>query len=101
MSKRSSHAMFKTYFVAAALVAMPLSAASKPAPVTLESVIKQVQQQQKKTQTMQADFKQEKEMALLSKPETSSGRFVFSKPNRWATSTSAPLRACFLRPPFE
>ena len=88
--------MFKTYLAAAALlVAVPLSAA-KPAPVTLESVVKKVQEQQKKTLTMQADFKQEKEMALLSKPEVSSGTFVFSKPNNVLWSYDAPKRVQML-----
>ena len=41
--------MFKQ-FLAIAVVALPLAAATKPAPVTLESVIKNVQAQQKKTQ---------------------------------------------------
>jgi len=85
-------AKFITAAVCAAAIAMPLLAASKPAPVTLESVIKKVQQQQRKTQTLQADFKQEKELALLSKPEVSMGTFVFSKPNNVLWSYDAPKR---------
>lgn len=69
-----------------------MAAPKKPAPVTLESVIKKVQEQQKKTQTLQAEFKQEKELALLSKPEVSSGRFVFSKPNNVRWSYDSPKR---------
>jgi len=79
-----------------ATIVMPLAAASKPAPVTLESVIKKVQQQQKKTQTLQADFKQEKELALLSKPEVSTGTFVFSKPNNVLWLYDAPKRVQML-----
>src|SRR6476619_5445895 len=81
----------------AVMAVMPLAAASKSAPaVTLESVIKQVQVQQKKTQTMQADFKQEKEMALLAQPEVSSGKFVFSKPNNVLWAYDAPKRVQML-----
>jgi len=78
--------------VCAAVSAAPLFAAKKPAPVTLESVVRKVQQQQKTTQTLQADFRQEKELALLSKPEVSSGRFVFSKPNNVLWSYDSPKR---------
>jgi outer membrane lipoprotein-sorting protein len=87
--------MFKQ-FLAIVVVALPMAAASKPAPVTLESVIKNVQAQQKKTQTLQADFKQEKELALLSQPEASSGTFVFSKPNNVLWSYDAPKRVQML-----
>ncbi|HEY3056765.1 MAG TPA: outer membrane lipoprotein carrier protein LolA [Thermoanaerobaculia bacterium] len=89
----------RTLFAAAlgaAAIATPLLAASKPAPVTIESVIKKVQQQQKKTQTLQAEFKQEKELALLSKPEVSTGTFVFSKPNNVLWSYDAPKRVQML-----
>ena len=83
----------RTIIAAVALASLPLAAApKKAAPVTLESVIKKVQEQQKKTQTLQADFKQEKELALLSRPEVSSGRFVFSKPNNVRWSYDAPKR---------
>lgn len=92
--------MSKTLFIAAALCALtvstPLAAAKKAAPVTLESVIRKVQTQQKKTQTLQANFKQEKELALLSKPEVSTGTFVFSKPNSVLWSYDAPKRVQML-----
>src|SRR4051812_34027892 len=74
-------------------VLSPLSAApKKPAPVTLEEVIKKVQDQQKKTQTLQANFRQEKELALLAKPEVSTGTFIFSKPNSVRWSYNAPKK---------
>ncbi|MBK5260889.1 MAG: outer membrane lipoprotein carrier protein LolA [Thermoanaerobaculia bacterium] len=92
--------MSKRFFIAAALCALtvstPLAAAKKAAPVTLQSVIRKVQEQQKKTQTLQANFKQEKELALLSKPEVSSGTFVFSKPNNVLWSYDAPRRVQML-----
>ncbi len=86
----------KLICVALAALALPLFAASKTKPVTLEDVIKNVQQQQKKTQTLQADFKQEKELALLSQPEVSTGTFVFSKPNNVLWSYAAPKRVQML-----
>ena len=82
--------------LAIAAIALPVAAASKPAPVTLESVIRNVQAQQKKTHTLQATFKQEKELALLSQPEVSSGTFVFSKPNNVLWSYDAPKRVQML-----
>lgn len=78
--------------VCAALLTAPLLAAKKAAPVTLESVIRKVQDQQKKTLTLQADFRQEKVLALLSRPEVSSGRFAFSKPNSVLWSYDSPRR---------
>jgi outer membrane lipoprotein-sorting protein len=85
----------RSFTAAAALCAVvtPLLAApKKAAPVTLESVVKKVQEQQKTTRTLQADFRQEKELALLSKPEVSAGRFVFSKPNHVRWSYDSPKR---------
>src|SRR5678816_1994885 len=49
-----------------------------------------------RTNTLQAEFKQEKELALLSKPETSSGTFVFSKPNNVLWAYAAPKRVQML-----
>src|SRR5687767_4037550 len=84
------------FFMVAALcvaVATPSSAAPrKTAPVSIESVIKKVQEQQKQTRTLQASFKQEKELALLAKPEVSTGTFVFSKPNNVLWTYDEPKR---------
>jgi outer membrane lipoprotein-sorting protein len=86
-------AAFSTFVaVSPALAAAP----KKPAPVSLETVVKKVQEQQKKTRTIQADFRQEKELALLAKPEVSSGTFVFSKPNNVLWSYSSPKRVQML-----
>lgn len=76
----------------AALLTVPLLAAEKAAPVSLESVIRKVQDQQKKMQTLQAGFRQEKVLALLSEPEVSSGRFAFSRPNNVLWSYDSPRR---------
>ena len=70
-------------------VSVPLAAAKRPAPVTLDTVIKKVQEQQKKTATLQADFRQEKELALMAKPEVSTGTFIYSRPSNvlWVYDT--------------
>jgi outer membrane lipoprotein carrier protein len=73
----------------AALAATPLHAAG---PMTLATVIKKVQEQQKKMNTLQASFRQEKELALLAKPEVSTGTFVFSKPNNVLWTYEAPKK---------
>ena len=62
------------------------------APVTLAQVIKHVQELQKKTMTMQADFRQEKELALMAKPEVSTGTFIYSQPNNVLWTYTAPKR---------
>ena len=64
--------------VLAAAMALPLSAAKVADPSSLEEVIKKVQETQRKTNTLQADFRQEKTLALLAKPEVSTGTFVYS-----------------------
>lgn len=86
--------------LAAALCALaisaPLSAAKRPAPVTLDTVIRKVQEQQKNTRTLQASFRQEKELALLAAPEVSTGTFSFSKPSNVLWSYDAPKRVQML-----
>lgn len=82
--------------IVAAVCALAFVAASAPVhaatPVTLAQVIKEVQAQQKKTATLQADFRQEKELALLSKPEVSSGTFIYSRPNNVLWTYDTPKR---------
>lgn len=89
---------FSAVVICAATLSMPLAAARAPkAPVvSLEAVVKKVQEQQKKTTTLEADFRQEKELALLSKPEASTGTFVFSKPNNVLWTYDAPKRVQML-----
>lgn len=79
---------------AAAVATSPLHAAAKSE--SLEDVVKKVQAQQKKTTTIQADFRQEKVLALLAKPEVSTGTFVFSKPNNVFWSYAAPKKVQML-----
>jgi len=76
----------------AAAVSFPAFAARKVDPNSLDEVIKRVQAQQKNTKTIEADFRQEKILALLAKPEVSSGRFVFSKPDKVLWMYDAPKR---------
>jgi outer membrane lipoprotein-sorting protein len=80
----------------AATLAAPLWAAKEAAPVTIEEVVKKVQEQQKKTRTLQASFRQQKELALLAKPEVSTGTFVYSKPNSVLWNYDAPRRVTML-----
>jgi len=70
------------------LLATTASVKAAPA-VTLAQVIKKVQEQQHKTATLQADFRQEKELALMAKPEVSTGTFLYSRPSnvRWTYNT--------------
>jgi outer membrane lipoprotein-sorting protein len=68
------------------------AASLNAAPVTLAQVIKKIQEQQKKTSTLQADFRQEKELALLAKPEVSTGKFVFSRPSNVLWTYEAPKK---------
>ena len=60
----------------------------------IEEVVKEISDRQKKVDTLQADFRQEKEMALLTSAEVSEGRFVFEKPNRvlWVYDSPKPVR---------
>jgi outer membrane lipoprotein-sorting protein len=72
------------------LLAVPARAASSTA--KLEQVIRKVQEQQKNTQTLQANFRQEKELALLAKPEVSTGTFIYSRPSNVLWTYDAPKR---------
>jgi len=90
----------KTFFAALcaafALTTSPIFAAKTAAPDSLDAVIKKVQEQQRSTNTLQADFRQEKELALLSKPEASTGTFVYSKPNNVLWTYDAPKKVQML-----
>lgn len=86
--------MSKRFLLAAAVTAAVLSAPPLRAagPVTLDTLIKRVQQQQKKTTTLQAEFRQEKELALLAKPEVATGTFTYSRPNHVLWTYNAPKK---------
>lgn len=88
--------MFPSRLFAAALCAAALAIPAAAAPArdanSLDEVIKRVQEQQKKTTSLEADFKQEKTLALLAKPEVSTGRFVYAKPNNVLWQYDAPRR---------
>lgn len=76
----------------ASIVALPLLAARPADPNSLEAVLRKVQEKQRSTNTLQATFRQEKELALLAKPEISTGTFVYSRPNNVLWSYDAPKR---------
>jgi outer membrane lipoprotein-sorting protein len=76
----------------AAALAIPATAAKLHDPNSLDEVIKRVQEQQKKTNSLEADFRQEKVLALLASPEVSTGHFVYSKPNNVLWHYDAPKR---------
>jgi outer membrane lipoprotein-sorting protein len=86
-------------FAVAALcaVAVILPAAARTAdPNSLDEVIKRVQEAQAKTNTMEAEFRQEKTLSLLAKPEVSTGHFVYQKPNNVLWTYDAPKRVTML-----
>ncbi len=74
----------------AALVGVPAFAARRVDPDSLDEVIRKVQEKQKNTATLEADFRQEKELALLARPEVSTGHFTYSKPNNVLWRYDAP-----------
>jgi outer membrane lipoprotein-sorting protein len=92
--------MFMRKFLALAICVSALagtaSAARTAKPDSLDEVIKKVQQAQAKTNTLEADFTQEKTLALLAKPEVSTGRFVYAKPNNVLWTYQAPKRVTML-----
>lgn len=80
----------------AAALAMPAVAAKPSKADSLDEVIRKVQVAQAKTNTLQADFRQEKTLALMAKPEVSTGRFIYSKPNSVLWTYDAPKRVTML-----
>src|SRR6266404_7767140 len=80
-----------TVAISAAALSFPALAASVD-PNSLDEVIRKVQEQQKITSTLEADFHQEKILALLAKPEVSTGHFTFSKPHNVLWLYDAPKR---------
>lgn len=77
----------------ALLGASPILADSPIRGTQLEKIVAEVSARQKKIETLRADFKQEKTLSLLARPEVSSGRLVFEKPNRvlWTYETPKPV----------
>jgi outer membrane lipoprotein-sorting protein len=80
----------------AILTAFSAFAARKGDPNSLDEVIKRVQAQQKNTNTLEADFRQEKTLALMAKPEVATGHFTYEKPNNVLWSYDAPSRVQML-----
>lgn len=86
----------KLFALSLCAAALSVPAVAKTNPDSLDEVIKKVQLAQTKMTTIQADFRQEKTLALLAKPEVSTGRFVYSKPNNVLWSYDAPKRVTML-----
>ena len=82
--------------ICAAVLSFPLFAARTVDPNSLDEVIRKVQEQQKTTSTLEADFRQEKILALLARPQVSIGHFTFSKPNNVLWRYDAPRRVDML-----
>ena len=78
------------------MLATSAAAARPPKADSLDDVIRKVQLAQSKTNTLQADFRQEKTLSLLAKPEISTGRFIYSKPNNVLWTYNAPKRVTML-----
>jgi outer membrane lipoprotein carrier protein len=87
---------FLALALGAAALAMPAVAAKPSKGDSLDEVISKVQAAQTKTNTLQADFRQEKTLALMAKPEVSTGRFIYSKPNNVLWTYDAPKRVTML-----
>ena len=79
-----------------AMLATSAAAARPPKADSLDDVIRKVQLAQSKTNTLQADFRQEKTLSLLAKSEISTGRFIYSKPNNVLWTYNAPKRVTML-----
>lgn len=88
--------MFKKSLIAFALLAAAatVSAADTKRPVKLQDVVREISAKQKAVTTLQADFRQEKEMSLLENAEVSTGSFIYSKPNNvvWSYSSPKPVQ---------
>src|SRR5436305_5254981 len=87
---------FLALALGAAALAMPAAAAKSPKCDSLDEVISTVQAAQTQSNTLQADFRQEKTLALMAKPEVSTGRFIYSKPNNVLWTYDAPKRVTML-----
>ncbi|MGA7615202.1 MAG: outer membrane lipoprotein carrier protein LolA [Thermoanaerobaculia bacterium] len=64
-----------------------------PKSETLQTILEQIAARQKTVKTLQADFRQEKEMALLSDAEVSTGTFQYARPNKvlWIYDKPKPV----------
>jgi outer membrane lipoprotein-sorting protein len=91
-----SHRRLLSVALCAATVTLPVLAARTADPNSLDEVIRRVQEQQRRTSTLEAEFHQEKTLALLAKPEVSTGHFIFSKPNNVLWEYDAPKRVQML-----
>jgi len=79
--------------LAVALAAPTGSAAPAKNPQTLDEVLKEVQKRQSAVKTLQAEFVQEKSLAMLSQPQLSRGSFAYEKPDKvlWRYDEPTPV----------
>jgi outer membrane lipoprotein carrier protein len=56
----------------------------------LQTLLERVKYEQKKLETLEADFRQEKSSEFLAAPETSTGTFAYSRPDRVRWEYAAP-----------
>jgi outer membrane lipoprotein-sorting protein len=84
---------FLAALVLAALAPSIQAAAPAKQPQTLDEVLKEVQKRQAAVRTLQADFKQEKSLAMLTEPQLSHGTFAFEKPDKvlWRYTDPTPV----------
>lgn len=86
----------RPFLAAAALFSIALSASGDSTvrgTGKLEEVVREINARQKKITTLQADFRQVKEMALLAKPQVSTGTFAFDKTKKvlWNYAQPRPV----------
>jgi outer membrane lipoprotein-sorting protein len=88
MSKR-----LLTVILALAVMLPAASFADSRPSGTLAKVMTEVAKKQKSVRTLEARFRQEKEMALLAKPEVSTGTFTYAAPNEvlWKYESPKPV----------
>jgi len=87
-----SRRLFALILFLATAFTLVVHAAKPPKGETLDSVLKKVIEQQKKTKSLEAQFRQEKTLALLAQPEVSTGTFSFAKPNQVLWDYQAPRK---------
>ncbi|HUO84085.1 MAG TPA: outer membrane lipoprotein carrier protein LolA, partial [Thermoanaerobaculia bacterium] len=82
--------------VFAGLFAAAASADTSVKGSPIETLVKEISRRQKEVRTLQAEFRQEKNLSLLAQPDVSSGTFVFSYPNRVRWEYQAPRSVTLL-----
>ena len=74
---------FRIVFVLAILASVSSAFAEPLAPAELKSLLEQIRQKRAAAPQVQADFREEKTMKMMSKPVSSSGKVWFQAPNKF------------------